>query len=60
MTIWAAQSTFEENEKGSIEVGKYADFIFTDIDFMKDDFLKIREGKVNKTFVGGEEVFTSK
>ena len=58
MTIWAAKSTFEENEKGSIEVGKYADFIFTDVDFMKDDFIKIREGKVNKTFVGGEEVFS--
>jgi predicted amidohydrolase YtcJ len=58
MTIWAAKSTFEENEKGSIEVGKYADFIFTDVDFMNDDFIKIREGKVNKTFVGGEEVFS--
>lgn len=60
MTIWAAKSTFEENEKGSIEVGKYADFVITDIDFMKDDFLKIRNGKVNKTFVGGEEVYSIK
>lgn len=60
MTIWAAKSTFEEKEKGSIEVGKLADFIITDIDFMKDDFLKIRNGKVNKTFVGGEEVYSFK
>ena len=58
MTIWAAKSTFEENEKGSIEKGKYADFIMTDIDLMNDDFLKIRNAKVNKTFVSGQEVYT--
>ncbi len=58
MTIWAARSTFEENEKGSIEVGKYADFIMTDFDFLKDDFLKIRNGKVNKTYVGGAEIYS--
>ncbi len=60
MTIWAAKSTFEENEKGSIEVGKYADFILTDLDLLQDDFLKIRNGKISKTFVGGEEVYSSK
>lgn len=58
MTIWAAKSSFEEKEKGSIEVGKYADFILTDFDFMKDDFLTIRNGKINKTFVSGEEVYS--
>jgi predicted amidohydrolase YtcJ len=57
MTIWAAKSSFEEKEKGSISIGKYADFIMTDLDFMQDDFMKIREGKVNKTFVAGEEVY---
>ncbi len=60
MTIWAARSAFEEKEKGSIEIGKYADFIMTDIDFLKNDFLKIRKGTINRTFVGGEAVYSSK
>jgi predicted amidohydrolase YtcJ len=35
MTIWAAKAAFEENEKGSIEVGKFADFIVLEQDIMK-------------------------
>jgi predicted amidohydrolase YtcJ len=32
MTIWAAYAQFEEKEKGSLEIGKYADFIVFDKD----------------------------
>ena len=35
MTIWAAYSNFEENEKGSIEVGKFADFTMYNDDLME-------------------------
>ena len=34
MTIWAAKSSFEENENGSLEPGKYADFVILDTDLM--------------------------
>jgi predicted amidohydrolase YtcJ len=34
MTIWAAYSNFEE-KKGSLEVGKWADFVLFDKDIMK-------------------------
>jgi predicted amidohydrolase YtcJ len=34
MTIWAAYAQFEEKEKGSLEVGKLADFIVLDQDLL--------------------------
>ena len=53
MTIWAAYSNFEENEKGSIEVGKFADFIILDQDIMTVSENKIPEIKVEKTYIDG-------
>ena len=32
MTIWAAKANFEENEKGSIEKGKFADLVVLEED----------------------------
>jgi len=53
MTIWAAHSNFEEDEKGSIEVGKFADFIILDTDIMEVSAKEIPNIKVMKTFVNG-------
>ncbi|MDX2047108.1 MAG: amidohydrolase [Chitinophagaceae bacterium] len=58
MTIWAAKSNFEENEKGSIEKGKLADFIITDSDMMKCVADSILQTKVIATFLQGEKVFS--
>ncbi|APY00921.1 amidohydrolase [Lacinutrix venerupis] len=53
MTIWAAYSNFEEEEKGSIETGKYADFIILNQDIMEIAEEKIPLTKVQQTFING-------
>jgi predicted amidohydrolase YtcJ len=57
MTVWAARSAFEENEKGSIEPGKAADFIILDKDLMKCHLSDVLKTTVEATFVNGEKVF---
>lgn len=53
MTIWAAYANFEEQEKGSIEVGKFADFIVLDKDIMTVPIQQVPKIEVEQTFVGG-------
>lgn len=57
MTIWAAKANFEENEKGSLETGKSADFIITDKDFMKTAANDLLHIKVLMTYINGEMVY---
>lgn len=58
MTIWAAHSNFEEDEKGSIEAGKLADFIVLDKDIMTVPIHEIPDMNVLATFLHGEEVMS--
>ena len=58
MTIWAAKAAFEENEKGSLEPGKYADFVVMEKDIMEIPGEALFDVKVVKTFLRGEEVFS--
>ncbi|NCD68777.1 amidohydrolase [Mucilaginibacter agri] len=60
MTIWAAKANFEEKEKGSIEVGKFADFVILDQDIMKVKGDELPKVKVMKTYVNGEKVYEKK
>lgn len=60
MTIWAAYSNFEEKEKGSIEIGKFADFIILDKDIMKVNIDEVPNVKVVYTFINGEKVYSNK
>ena len=57
MTIWAAMSNFEEDKKGSLEIGKDADFIILDQDLMKATAEEILKAKVQATYVNGEKVY---
>ena len=54
MTIWAAFSNFEEDEKGSMEAGKFADFIILDQNIMDVDVHEIPKINVLKTYIHGE------
>ncbi len=60
MTIWAAYSNFEDEEKGSIVPGKFADFIILDKNIMKVNEDEIPNIKVIETWVNGEKVFGRK
>jgi predicted amidohydrolase YtcJ len=59
MTIWAAKSFFEEREKGSIEMGKYADFVVLDKDILSVPENEILTAKVLMTFINGKKVYNS-
>src|SRR6266568_4812600 len=56
-TIWPAYAAFEENDKGSLEVGKLADLTVLSNDIMKIPELKILETHTVMTVIGGEIVF---
>lgn len=56
-TIDGAYASFEEREKGSIEPGKYADFIIVSGDPLKTPPLKLREIKVEETYLAGRRIF---
>ena len=56
MTIWAAYSNFEEKEKGSLEAGKWADFVIFDQDLMKMPEDKMVKIKAVNTYLKGEKV----
>jgi predicted amidohydrolase YtcJ len=58
MTIWAAYANFEEEEKGSIEVGKFADFVILNQDIMKVRGSEIPKTNAISTYLNGEKVFS--
>ncbi|MBA4746825.1 MAG: amidohydrolase [Muricauda sp.] len=53
MTIWAAYSNFEEDEKGSIEPGKFADFVILSDDIMTIPAEEIPNVTAEQVFLGG-------
>ncbi len=57
ITIWPAKLNFEEKQKGSLEAGKFADFVILDRDIMQIPIEATLQAKVQATFLGGEQVF---
>jgi predicted amidohydrolase YtcJ len=56
-TLGSAYAEFAEEQKGSIETGKLADFVVLDSDPRKVDPKAIKDITVLRTVVGGETVF---
>ena len=59
MTLWAAYANFSEDQRGSIQPGKDADFILLDQNPLTCPVEKLSEIKVLKTFIDGEKVYES-
>ena len=57
MTIWAALANFEENEKGSLEIGKSGDMVILNTEILSQEENDILKAKVIYTIIDGENVY---
>lgn len=57
ITIWPAKGSFDENTKGSIEIGKDADFVILNADLISTEEKMLFNATVISTFVAGEKVY---
>ena len=58
MTLWAAMSSHMDDELGSLEPGKWADFVVVDRDWLNlEDVHEVLNAQVLQTFIQGEPVW---
>ncbi len=57
MTVWPAIANFEEEEKGTLEAGKFADMVVLEKDIMQLPLSEVLNNVVVATFVNGEKVY---
>jgi len=60
MTLWGAYANFEENQKGSIEVGKVADFVILDRDILSVSENRIPKARIVATLLNGNIVYSNR
>lgn len=58
MTIWAALGSFEENEKGTLEPGKLADFVILSADILNVTEAALKNVYVMNTIINGEPIYS--
>ena len=58
-TYWPAYQTFEEEEKGTIEAGKLADFVVVGADPLTVEADSLRSLPILRTIVGGREIWAA-
>ena len=56
-TGWGALAIFAENDRGSLEAGKYADFVVIDRDYMSCPDDELQSITVEQTYIGGQLVY---
>jgi predicted amidohydrolase YtcJ len=56
MTIWNAIATFTDGDLGTLEEGKWADFVVLDRDLLRVDAESLGKARVLATYVNGERV----
>ena len=59
-TLWPAFAAHEESLRGSLEVGKLADFTVLSQDILKVPASAILQTKVSYTIVGGKVLYAAK
>jgi predicted amidohydrolase YtcJ len=60
MTQWGAYASFEENQKGTIEVGKVADFVILDSDIILAKETNILKTRIVATLLDGNIVYSNR
>jgi predicted amidohydrolase YtcJ len=60
LTLWAAYQHYEEATRGSIEVGKLADFVVLDKNPHKVRVGQLADLKVMETIKEGKSIYTAK
>jgi hypothetical protein len=58
LTLDPAWQSFIEDTRGSLEVGKYADFVILSSNPRKADAATIKDIKIEETWVDGKVAFT--